>query len=198
MTGEYNENSGRGAVIGGCNNVNTHDRKAVFGYYNEDKSDTLFEVGNGNGIEDDANERRNAFEVHSDGRATVGANPTSSLDVTPKQYVDNIVFNNISYHVSLEPFSTEIDYDKWNIILSPANVTITFKSISNDFLPEYKGTITVAGASGSIVVTFPTGTTIITNDSNITISNNEATIPNDTVVEFSIVNKKAILFNFSA
>lgn len=55
----------------------------ALGYYNGSSS-AAFMIGNGTA----ANARSNLFEVQSDGRATLGADPTGALDAATKQYVD--------------------------------------------------------------------------------------------------------------
>jgi len=62
----------------------TADGQTLFGKYNNLESTAKFVIGNGT----DTDHRSNAFEVHLDGRATVGANPTQDKDVATKEYVD--------------------------------------------------------------------------------------------------------------
>lgn len=54
---------GLASFVGGYHNVALQPYQTVFGKYNDNKSDTLFEIGNGGGN----NSRSNAFEVCTDG-----------------------------------------------------------------------------------------------------------------------------------
>ena len=56
----------------------------VIGKYNKNNVDALFMVGNGT----NTSQKKNAFEVLSDGRATIGKNPINEMDVVNKGYVD--------------------------------------------------------------------------------------------------------------
>ena len=73
--------------------------QTAVGKYNDNKNNTLFEVGNGTA--DDS--RSNAFEVYSDGRAIVGADPTAAMGVATKQYVDNAISATDTGWVNLTP-----------------------------------------------------------------------------------------------
>lgn len=99
--GRNSINTGAYSFLAGSNNTNTkseacligkgHDSSlgsdsvTAVGQYSAIASTTAFAVGNG---ADMAN-RSNAFEVHTDGRATVGAAPTADMDVATKKYVDD-------------------------------------------------------------------------------------------------------------
>lgn len=76
---------GDNSHAGGNYTIAGYENQTVIGKYNDNKSTTLFEVGKGT-----AQARSNAFEVHSDGRATVGAGPTNNMDVATKQYADSV------------------------------------------------------------------------------------------------------------
>ena len=77
----------QGADVGGRNNTCATQWGTVRGKYaTTNITDGLLVIGNGTG----ANARSNAFIVHTDGRATVGAEPTQNMDVSTKQYVDNL------------------------------------------------------------------------------------------------------------
>ena len=65
---------GEGTVVG-------YEGQTVLGKYNDNKQDTLFEIGNG--TSDTA--RSNAFEVYADGRAKVYGAPVSVYDVVRLQ-----------------------------------------------------------------------------------------------------------------
>lgn len=116
VAGRYIQNTGSTSIIAGQSLNNSGAVSAIFGYYNKNtvlgtfmagkwhdstngsnhvaavgcasliSSDSAFVVGNGT----DASTRSNAFEVHTDGRATVGAGPTANMDVATKQYVDGL------------------------------------------------------------------------------------------------------------
>lgn len=64
---------GRGNII---NNTSLYEGKCVVGRYNNQKRDTMFEVGVG-----DYNNRVNGLEVYKDGRVKVHGEPTESNDV---------------------------------------------------------------------------------------------------------------------
>ena len=61
------------------------DGQAALGKYNEGKTTTIFEVGNGT-----STKRANAFQVNSNGTATVQTDPVNAMDVATKQYVDRL------------------------------------------------------------------------------------------------------------
>lgn len=75
------------ALIGnGHDSTNGPNGVAAFGSYSSISSDTAFAIGDGT----DASTRSNAFEVHTDGRATLGADPTANMDAVTKQYADGL------------------------------------------------------------------------------------------------------------
>lgn len=75
-----------GALFGlGHNSANGPEAIFATGKYSDITSTTLFAVGKGTA----ANARSNAFEVHTDGRATLGADPTANMDAVTKKYVDD-------------------------------------------------------------------------------------------------------------
>ena len=57
----------------------------IVGKFNDNKSDTFFEIGNG---ADDSN-RSNAFEVYADGHAEISVMGSTEKSVTTKKYVDD-------------------------------------------------------------------------------------------------------------
>ena len=85
LEGSNNSAAAPNTHVGGSHNSAGQANQTVVGTYNDNQSGTLFEVGNGV----DEGHRSNAFEVYSDGHATVGTGPTNDLDVATKQYVDN-------------------------------------------------------------------------------------------------------------
>jgi hypothetical protein len=87
MVGSDLVNAKNYAALFGLGHDSTNGPAAVtaVGQYSNITSTTLFAVGKGTA----ANARSNAFEVHTDGRATVGAAPTADMDVATKKYVDD-------------------------------------------------------------------------------------------------------------
>lgn len=86
--GDRNVNVAKYALIAGQGHNTTQygsDTVAAVGKYSSVSTDTAFVVGNGTAD----NARSNAFTVHSDGRATVGAAPVNNMDVATKKYVDD-------------------------------------------------------------------------------------------------------------
>lgn len=73
---------GRGNII---DNTSLYEGKCVVGRFNNQKPDTMFEVGVG-----DYNNRVNGFEVLKDGRAKVQAAPQDNDDVVRKLELDNV------------------------------------------------------------------------------------------------------------
>ena len=73
---------GRGNII---DNTSLYEGKCVVGRFNNQKPDTMFEVGVG-----DYNNRLNGFEVLKDGRAKVQTAPTENNDVVRKLELDNV------------------------------------------------------------------------------------------------------------
>lgn len=71
---------GRGNII---NNASLYEGKCVVGHFNNQKPDTMFEVGVG-----DYNNRVNGFEVYKDGRAKVQTAPKDNTDVVRKLELD--------------------------------------------------------------------------------------------------------------
>lgn len=71
---------GRGNII---NNTSQYEGKCVVGRYNNQKRDTMFEVGVG-----DYNNRVNGLEVYKDRRVKVYGEPTESNDAVRKKELD--------------------------------------------------------------------------------------------------------------
>jgi hypothetical protein len=82
--GESTTASGFGSHAGGSYTVAGYDRQTVIGTYNDNKENTLFEVGNG----DSEDARSNALEVLADGRVKVYGTPTEDEDVITKKYFE--------------------------------------------------------------------------------------------------------------
>ena len=83
--GQDSTANGTASFASGYHVTANRDYQTVLGKYNLGQADTLLEVGKGTAD----NARSNAFEVHKDGYATVGAMGTTDLSVATKQYVDN-------------------------------------------------------------------------------------------------------------
>ena len=88
--------SGSQSHAGGYYTIASKSSQTAIGKYNDNKSNTLFEVGNGTA--DDA--RSNAFVVYSSGKAEIGADPTTNMGVATKQYVDTLTEKNMITAVS--------------------------------------------------------------------------------------------------
>lgn len=78
----YSTIIGRGNII---DNTSLYEGKCVVGRFNNQKPDTMFEVGVG-----DYNNRVNGFEVYKDGRAKVQTAPVDTDDVVRKLELDNL------------------------------------------------------------------------------------------------------------
>lgn len=87
--GYQSQTYNRGCFVYGNNLLTNQVFQSIFGEYNNTNGSAYFMVGNGSSGSD----RKNAFEVLRDGRATVGANPINNMDVATKQYVDGRVAN---------------------------------------------------------------------------------------------------------
>lgn len=105
-----------GSFATGTNNIVAKGNQLTCGMCNTSSTTAFFVVGNGsylttskyNDLSDTEKEkytaetapdgntiytiRKNAFTVHSDGRATVGANPKDDMDVVTKYYLENSAF----------------------------------------------------------------------------------------------------------
>lgn len=90
---------GAASFAHGAHVKTTASSQAAFGTWNnpnsgENNNNYLFTIGNGTSEQD----RRNALSIKADGsgvlagKLTVGANPTDSMDVATKNYVDNQVY----------------------------------------------------------------------------------------------------------
>lgn len=84
--GENNTASARRTHVNGYHNNAGYDDQTVIGKYNDNKTDTLFEVGNGTA--DVAGSRKNAFEVYSNGNIVAGGSVSNSNGV-----IDRVVAN---------------------------------------------------------------------------------------------------------
>ena len=86
------ENTKTGGFLHGQNltNKNASSYKVVLGQNNDDKNNTLFEVGNGMGSDPTTWIRQNAFEVYNDGRAKVYGAPVEDNDVVRYQELKSL------------------------------------------------------------------------------------------------------------
>lgn len=78
---------GMNSFAGGEGTVADGKNSTALGQYNVGYGDSLLEIGMGTS----ETGRKNAFTVHSDGRATVAIGPTGDMDVTTKLYVDHSI-----------------------------------------------------------------------------------------------------------
>ena len=107
--GKYSFGYGNGAIVDGNNACAIgqvvkagKDHQAVFGRYNNNKTNTLLEIGNGT----DTNNLSNAIEVITDGRLKVYGAPTEDNDVVRKKELS-------STEVRLNQ-SIQSVYSRWN------------------------------------------------------------------------------------
>jgi hypothetical protein len=82
-----------GSHTEGNRTVSNHPYQTIVGMSNDNKEDTLFEVGNGSA---DGLTKSNAFQVHKDGHAEVKLQGETANSVTTKEYVDRKVASVIS------------------------------------------------------------------------------------------------------
>ena len=75
------------------------DYQTVVGKYNIKNNEALFIVGNGY-----SSDRRNAFVVHSDGRATISREPDNDMDVVNKKYLETYFANTLESFLINEQF----------------------------------------------------------------------------------------------
>ena len=75
---------GEASHASGLNTTAGYDFQTVIGKYNDNKSNTLFEAGNGT-----SSTPSNAFEVYEDGHAEVGLMGDTNKSVATKEYVDS-------------------------------------------------------------------------------------------------------------
>lgn len=136
IMGQFNEiTSGSKTAVFGENNKVAGDHKLIGGRWVSDAADLLFAIGNGA-----KNAPSNAIAVHSDGRVTLGANPTNSMDAVTKQYLeDNIP-------AALMPGDRNIKITDNKIALSPSvdiDGILTIGDYINTEAIHYVSSITV-------------------------------------------------------
>lgn len=79
--GSFTKAAGQNSFATGYHTIANGDAQSVFGLWNDNKENTLLEVGNGTSETD----RKNAFEVLKDGRAKVQSAPIEDDDVVRKK-----------------------------------------------------------------------------------------------------------------
>lgn len=164
-------------VVGNGNDISAGpSTMAVVGKFSIVSADTRFAVGNGNSETD----RANAFEVHTDGRATVGADPTANLDVATKQYVDGLTGawgltsqGGAVYPASMKSIST----------LPAGNIAVLgdgyFASDLAKVTSEKTGNVIIWGNVSNAIVSAPAGST------SYTINSATYTMPDGSTEELS-------------
>ena len=92
-SGEYSHAEGLNTTASGAashaqnnNTIAAYASQTAMGLYNNNKQDTLLEVGNGN-----ADATSNAFEVYRDGHAEVQITGTTDTSLTTKKHVDDAI-----------------------------------------------------------------------------------------------------------
>ena len=87
--GGYTTASGDYSHTGGYYTTAAYEAQTVIGRYNNNKENTLLEVGNGTSD----SQKSNAFAVYTDGHAEVALMGTTDKSVVTKSYVDNAISN---------------------------------------------------------------------------------------------------------
>ena len=124
--------------------------------------------------------------------------PNSNTSATSKSYVDTQVGNLIALQEQTNPLMLTAGI--WNVYSFSANGTVNYTLPASGIHPEFKGTISNT-ASSSITVQFLTPMLgFLCNDDNISISQDMITItlPANTTIEFSIIDRKMVAINFEA
>lgn len=108
--GDESETNVHGCFVFGANVIKSNvEWSAAFGRYNENKTNTIFEVGNGYKNADGTILRRNAFEVTSSG-TVIGGKSTSSTDsnlvLVTKDYVDKLETRILALETALSNIAT--------------------------------------------------------------------------------------------
>ena len=128
----------------------------------------------------------------------VNLTPNSNTSATSKSYVDTQVGNLIALQEQTNPLMLTAGI--WNVYSFSANGTVNYTLPASGVHPEFKGTISNT-ASSSITVQFLTPMLgFLCNDDNISISQDMITItlPANTTIEFSIIDRKMVAINFEA
>lgn len=93
VEGAYNVASGGYTHVGGLDNTAAYDYQTVIGKHNNNKSSTLFEIGNGA----NNSSKSNAFEVYSDGKISCD-NGTSKFQFTQNNGSDGYYDASGTFH----------------------------------------------------------------------------------------------------
>ena len=98
--GARNESKGNQNFTAGALNTSNGNFQTVIGLCNDNKTDTLFEVGNGEYENTDGTiittVRSNAFEVYMDGHAEIQTQGLTDKSVVTKNYVDSTINTKLS------------------------------------------------------------------------------------------------------
>ena len=105
--GENTKTTGKASHTNGLRTIAGYEYQLISGKYNKNKSNTLFEVGNGTSDTD----RKNAFEVLVDGRAKVQTAPSEDDDIV--RYSEALTFRKGTYQGSWSIDPDEIGL-KWS------------------------------------------------------------------------------------
>lgn len=133
-TGPHSAAFGFGTVAGS-------DYETVVGQYNVERTDTLFQVGNGT----DANNRNDAFTVYNDGRAEVDSAPTTEKGVLRLADLgENIVFpygeHSVTYDTTdgitvtgtMRIYIKKTDSDSTSVYHDVENVSMSVPLVAGD------------------------------------------------------------------
>lgn len=105
--GERTVSVGIASFVSGGNLVTNYKYQTAFGVFNNNKAETIFEIGNGTGPT--ARERRNSFEVYQNGTVKVYKAPEANEDVVRNQEL-------LSVSQQLEGVSKEVSTNKQSIV----------------------------------------------------------------------------------
>lgn len=200
----YSTIIGRGNII---DNTSLYEGKCVVGRFNNQKPDTMFEVGVG-----DYNNRVNGFEVYKDGRAKVQTAPKDNDDVVRKLELDRkfdkaggTVTGNmvVGGNFTVQGRTTTIDSENLRVTDKLIEVgkgnTAPLTSPAGLITPKYDGT-----NNGGIVYdhtgTAYVGDISLDSNGNVDVNNSDlqpiatrnATITNGNLVKWDGTNHKLI------
>jgi hypothetical protein len=165
---QYNKALGQNSFVAGSNNISSYNNQTIVGNYNKENAESVFTVGNGTSDSD----RRNAFEVLKDGRATISGNPINDNDITNKNYVDNQISNQDKLYFDKTITSNLADV-KCN---SDSSIEIISSSTNNISYVMYPANLLKKPISRTL-----TGTGVLQNNSSIVCNEyGVITIPADT------------------
>ena len=206
-TANGNNNS---LIIGSHNNINTNfsGDRIVGGHYNNPVANALMEIGNGTSV----NDRKNAFEVLSDGRAKVQSAPIDNDDVVRKLELDRkfdkaggTVTGNmvVGGNFTVQGKTTTVDSETLRVADKLIEVgkgnTAPLTSPAGLITPKYDGT-----NNGGIVYdhtgTAYVGDITLDSNGNVDVNNSDlqpiatrnATITNGNLVKWDSTNHKLV------